>query len=986
MASINNNSWLLRVRGCCLPGKFQTLQMATLAFWVLAAGGALAAVAPGPDAYGYTVAKTSSFSFTNISSGSQQALFGIDDQAVTVNLGFAFRFYGVNYTNVSFSDNGFMTFGGKSTAFSNVNLTITATGSNLPSIAVLWDDWETESLQADRLYYRTSGTVGSRQFIVQWNQVVPVAGDGTDTMTFQARLFERSDNIVFSYFDAVVTDETTLPPNAASKGVGATVGIRDTSGQSNNRNLQWSYNQAVITNGLNLLFTHPNHAPVANNQSVTPPEDTATNLVLTASDAESTNLVLALLNNPTNGTLGTLNTNTGAVTYTPGTNYFGPDSFTFTVFDGSLYATGLVAITVTPVNDVPIAFSQSLTNAEDTALAVTLTSFDVDGPVTNFVLVTLPTHGTLTGSGANQVYTSATNYFGMDSFTFTVNDGSLTSAVATVLITVTPVNDPPVAQDDAYGLFKNTTLNVPASGVLANDWDADGDTLTAQLAATTTHGLLALNLNGGFTYTPSNNYVGSDSFTYRANDGTTNSDLATVTLTIQNTNTAPVAVNDSYTTEEDILLSVPASGVLANDTDIDGNTLSATLVTTTTNGVLTLNLNGSFTYQPNTNFNGGDSFIYRAHDGFTNSGLATVTITVTPVNDAPVVNNQSVTTPEDTATNLVLTASDVDSTNLVFALLSAPTNGTVGTLNTNTGAVTYTPGTNYFGPDSFTFTVFDGSLYATGLVAITVTPVNDVPIAFSQSLTNAEDTALAVTLTSFDVDGPVTNFVLVGLPTYGTLTGLGANRVYTPATNYFGLDSFTFTVDDGALTSAVATVSLTITPVNDLPSISQIPNLISYANTATGPIVFTVGDVETPAGSLMLSASSTNTLLLPTNNIVFGGSNSSRTVTLTPASNQAGTTLITVTVRDGDDGTASSSFLLTVWPPVTITSVTPQSGGGMVIQFSGVPGQDYGIEASTNLTSWINLGSASEGGPGAFQFFDVGTAGWPARFYRVRLP
>ena len=174
-----------------------------------------------------------------------------------------------------------------------------------------------------------------------------------------------------------------------------------------------------------------------------------------------------------------------------------------------------VSLTITPVNDAPLAFSQSLTNVEDAVLPITLAGSDVDGPSTNLLLVALPTHGTLTGSGANQIYTPATNYFGLDSFTFTVNDGSLTSTVATISITVTPVNDLPVAVNDAYSLFKNTTFNVPASGVLTNDMDADGDSLTALLAATTTHGTLTLNTNGGFTYTPSNNYVGPDSFTYR---------------------------------------------------------------------------------------------------------------------------------------------------------------------------------------------------------------------------------------------------------------------------------------------------------------------------------------------------------------------------------------------------------------------------------------------------------------------------------------
>ncbi|HXI69439.1 MAG TPA: Ig-like domain-containing protein [Verrucomicrobiae bacterium] len=653
--------------------------------------------------------------------------------------------------------------------------------------------------------------------------------------------------------------------------------------------------QATVT----ITVTAVNAAPVAFSQSVTNVEDTALPITLTGSDVDgpTTNFVVVTL--PTHGTL----TGTGAnQVYTPATNYFGVDSFTFTVFDGSLYSTGLVSITVSPVNDAPIAFSQSLTNAEDTVLPITLTGSDVDGPETNFVLVTLPSHGTLTGPGANQVYMPATNYFGVDSFTFTVNDGSLTSAVATVSIMVAPVNDAPVAEDDAYSLFKNTTLTVPATGVLTNDSDVDGDSLAAQIAATTTHGSLTLNPDGSFTYTPSNNYVGPDSFTYRASDGITNSGLATVSLTIAATNTAPVAVNDNYTTTEDTVLSVPVSGVLTNDTDVDGNVLTAAVVTTTTNGVLTLNLDGSFTYQPNTNFSGGDSFTYRANDGFTNSGIATVSITINAVNDAPVADNQSVTTPEDTVTNLVLTASDVDSTNLVFALLDNPTNGVLGTLNTNTGAITYSPATNYVGGDSFTFTVFDGSLYSTGLVSIMVSPVNDAPIAFSQSLTNAEDTVLPITLTGSDVDGPETNFVLVTLPSHGTLTGSGANQVYAPATNYFGLDSFTFTVNDGSLTSAVATVSITVTPANDAPiAFSQ---SVTNAEDTALPITLTGSDVDGPVTNFVL-------VTLPTHGTLTG---SGANQVYTPATNYFGLDSFTFTVNDGSLTSAVATVSITVTP------------------------------------------------------------------------
>src|SRR6185503_5390533 len=133
---------------------------------------------------------------------------------------------------------------------------------------------------------------------------------------------------------------------------------------------------------------------------------------------------------------------------------------------------------------------------------------------------------------------------------------------------------------------------------------------------------------------------------------------------------------------------------------------------------------GALLYSPATDYTGPDSFTFTVSDGGLQS-TGTVSITITPINDGPVANNQSVTTPEDTATNLVLTASDVDSTNLTFAILTGPTNGALSLIDTNTGAVTYTPNPDYNGPDTFQFTVSDGSLLATGTVSITVTPIND---------------------------------------------------------------------------------------------------------------------------------------------------------------------------------------------------------------------------------------------------------------------
>src|SRR5204863_216537 len=172
-------------------------------------------------------------------------------------------------------------------------------------------------------------------------------------------------------------------------------------------------------------------------------------------------------------------------------------------------------------------------------------------------------------------------------------------------------------------------------GVLGNDTDVDGNLLTAIVVAPPANGTVTLNADGSFTYAPNANFNGSDGFTYKANDGTTDSNTATVTIAVSAVNDAPVAVNDSYGTTEDTPLTIAAPGVLGNDTDVDGNPLTAAVVAQPAHGTLTVNANGSFTYTPALNFNGIDGFTYKANDGTADSNVATVTITVAPVNDAP---------------------------------------------------------------------------------------------------------------------------------------------------------------------------------------------------------------------------------------------------------------------------------------------------------------------------------------------------------------
>ncbi|PYQ87457.1 MAG: adhesin, partial [Acidobacteria bacterium] len=560
-------------------------------------------------------------------------------------------------------------------------------------------------------------------------------------------------------------------------------------------------------------MTAVNDAPVAANDAYSTNEDTALNVAAAGvlandSDVDGDALTAILVSSPAHGSV-TLNAN-GSFTYTPAANYNGGDSFTYKANDGALNSNvATVSITVTAVNDAPVANAQSVTTAEDTAKAITLTASDVDGDALTYSIVSGPAHGALSGAAPNVTYTPAANYNGPDSFTFKANDGTVDSAAAAVSLTVTPVNDAPVATAQSA-----TTAEDTAKAITLTASDVDGDALTYSIVSGPSHGSLS-GAAPNVTYTPAANYNGPDSFTFKANDGTVDSAAATINITVTAVNDAPVAANDAYSTNEDTALSVAAAGVLANDSDVDGDALTAVLVSAPAHGSLTLNANGSFSYMPAANYNGSDSFTYKANDGALNSNVATVAITINAVNDAPVANAQSVTTAEDTAKAITLTASDVDGDALTYSIVSGPTHGALSGTAPN---VTYTPAANYNGPDSFTFKANDGTAdSAAATISITVTAVNDAPVANAQSVTTAEDTAKAIVLTASDVEGDTLTYSIVSGPSHGSLSGTAPNVTYTPAANYNGADSFTFKANDGAVDSAAATVSITVTAVNDAP-------------------------------------------------------------------------------------------------------------------------------------------------------------------------
>ncbi len=346
----------------------------------------------------------------------------------------------------------------------------------------------------------------------------------------------------------------------------------------------------------------------------------------------------------------------GTVTFVPTTAYTG-GSFTYAVKDSKGAVSPAALVTIAPVNQAPTAVNDTKTVVEDNSRTFApseLTANDTDpehSPL-SFNSVGNAVHGTVVLNGDGTVtFTPEANFNGTASFTYTVKDslGAVSANSATVTVNVLAEDDVPVATDDTYTTTEDTPLTVtlPSNGLLANDTDIEGDHLTAVLVDGPSHGSLLLNDDGTFTYTPDANFNGTDTFTYAAADPEDEWGYATVTINVTAVNDAPVAANDTYTTNEDTPLTVtlPGLGVLGNDTDVDGNSLTAQLVSgpTPAQGTLAFNSNGTFTFTPAANFNGVASFTYKVSDGVLTSNTATVTINVNSVNDAPVATDSSFT-------------------------------------------------------------------------------------------------------------------------------------------------------------------------------------------------------------------------------------------------------------------------------------------------------------------------------------------------------
>ncbi|HNT25349.1 MAG TPA: Ig-like domain-containing protein [Anaerolineales bacterium] len=348
-------------------------------------------------------------------------------------------------------------------------------------------------------------------------------------------------------------------------------------------------------------------------------------------------------------------------------------------------------------------------------------------------------------------------------------------------------NAAPVLVADDLSVMQNSTANV--LDVLSNDLDANGDTLQVFSVGEPVHGT-AVDNDINVLYTPQAGYGGTDTFTYTVIDGSGGYAVGQVTVEVS---VPPVADDLAFSTPEDV---EHVDQLTA--TDVNGDVLSYILNTSPHHGSVDIAASGDFTYTPGLNYNGLDAFTFIASDGAL-TDIGRVDITITAVNDAPQAVGQDIVTPEEAAYTGFLGASDAEGDPLAYSLGAAPQHGSVSIAAG--GAFTYTPGLNYNGSDVFTFTVSDGALTDIGRVDITVTAVNDAPLAFNQGIATTEDTPYTGLLGASDIEDDPLAYSLGAAPQHGSVSiAAGGTFTYTPGLDYNGLDAFAFIVSDGALT------------------------------------------------------------------------------------------------------------------------------------------------------------------------------------------
>ncbi|MCL4874213.1 tandem-95 repeat protein [bacterium] len=562
--------------------------------------------------------------------------------------------------------------------------------------------------------------------------------------------------------------------------------------------------------------------------------------------------------------------------------------------------------TVVEENYPPSAFDDSAATSEGIPVTIAVLANDTDpeGDALTVSGLSPPGNGTaILNPDQTVTYTPAPGFSGTDSFTYTAHDGRSESNAATVTVTVSG-SEALIANDDAYSTDEDNILVIEAPGVLGND-TLEGSGPGAELVSGPVSGAVALNPDGSFRYEPLPDYNGQDSFSYRVVTALSESNIAAVVLTVNSVNDAPVAADDSASTFREMPVVI---NVLANDSDIDGDALTASSLAGPQNGTALINPDQTITYTPLQGFTGVDSFTYRAYDGAAESNDATVTITV---QDRPEAIDDTYSTLEDTPLQVAapgVLGNDSGEGDLTAQLASGPSNGSL-TLNSD-GSFLYSPVTGYYGTDTFTYrAVSEGVESDSATVSITVARAsNTAPVGYQDSATTNFNTPVVIPVLENDVDAdgdPLSVAAITIPPPNGTATINPDNTVtFTPNPGFSGSDRFYYKATDGIDLSN--TTRVTVSVKSNKPPVAVVDYATTRINT---PILIDVAANDYDIDGFVVRESVT-VLTKPGR----GGTvvnNRDGTVTFTPAAGFTGFDYFYYNIKD-DYGATSKSAKVTV--------------------------------------------------------------------------
>ncbi len=619
----------------------------------------------------------------------------------------------------------------------------------------------------------------------------------------------------------------------------------------------------VVSGSANLDILPINDAPNAKNDVITTEEDTAVTIDVLVNDSDVEGDVLSIQSASVPSEQGSVDIVNGKLVFTPAENFNGDATITYIVTDGDLTDEAKVTVTVTPVNDSPVAVDDTVSTQEDTVVTIDVlpNDSDVDGDKLSIQSASVPeAQGKVEIVDGKLVFTPAENFNGHAEITYTVTDGELTDE-AKVSVTVNPVNDAPTIKVDAVESITENAVSTDTvvATLTVRDTDTPEDRLTVSLEN---------NSNGYFVL------VGNEvKLTQAGVDAVNNDELNLKDLTISasvSDGVNPTAsdsdslvvnrVNDAPTVENAI-----ADQVLSEDFDaytIDLNEVfkdsdSALNFSVSGNNSIQISIvNGVATITPTADWNGKETITFTATDPSGESISQTVNFTVAPVAD---IVADKATVVEDTPTIIKVLGNDTfegDGKVVSLDTNNGPSNGTIS-VNPD-GSVTYTPNDNYHGEDTFTYIVTSGDVSESTTVEVNVTPVNDAPVAKNDISTTQEDTAVTIDVLSndTDVDGDKLSIQSATVPeAQGKVEIVDGKLVFTPAENFNGHAEITYTVTDGELTDE-AKVSVTVNPVNDAPTIKvdAVESITENAvSTDTVVATLTVRDTDTPEDQLTVS-------------------------------------------------------------------------------------------------------------------------------------